>query len=275
MKPSPPLALLLGLALTSAARAQDSPAESYRALLERYGEARAIHLSGQLEAFDASGAEPERQGGAELEFRFMKPLRGRLQLQVLMEGSEKTERQEILVDGRNVHLLTYADRSYVDLSGDISPLASLVHLDPVLVWAGVERPEPLAVEFMDASEEGWSGLLVRHADASQELWLGPEGRIRRARIVPAERDAEQQRPVFRIEIAKTELLKEANPEDYAFAVPEDFRDFAARTGGATERNSPLAGKAAPDVQLVGADGERFALSTLRGKTVLLNFWFYH
>ena len=34
------------------------------------------------------------------------------------------------------------------------------------------------------------------------------------------------------------------------------------------------GDTAPDVTLLGLDGQPFQLSSLRGKTVLLNFWFH-
>lgn len=35
------------------------------------------------------------------------------------------------------------------------------------------------------------------------------------------------------------------------------------------------GSAAPDVTLIAMDDSEFKLSSLRGKTLLLNFWFYH
>jgi cytochrome oxidase Cu insertion factor (SCO1/SenC/PrrC family) len=38
---------------------------------------------------------------------------------------------------------------------------------------------------------------------------------------------------------------------------------------------PRVGDAAPNVTFTGMDGGRFDLASLRGRTVLLNFWFYH
>jgi cytochrome oxidase Cu insertion factor (SCO1/SenC/PrrC family) len=35
------------------------------------------------------------------------------------------------------------------------------------------------------------------------------------------------------------------------------------------------GSTAPDVTVIGMDDQPLALSSLRGRTVLLNFWFYH
>ena len=47
----------------------------------------------------------------------------------------------------------------------------------------------------------------------------------------------------------------------------DFSEF--------ERTLLPVGAAAPDVTVTGMDGQPLALSSLRGKTLLVNFWFYH
>jgi hypothetical protein len=44
---------------------------------------------------------------------------------------------------------------------------------------------------------------------------------------------------------------------------------------AGDSSLPSLGSGAPDVTLQRLDGSSYALSSLRGKTVLLNFWFYH
>ncbi|MBM3985498.1 MAG: redoxin domain-containing protein [Planctomycetes bacterium] len=44
---------------------------------------------------------------------------------------------------------------------------------------------------------------------------------------------------------------------------------------AGDASLPSLGSDAPDVTLQHLDGSSYALSSLRGKTVLLNFWFYH
>ena len=48
-----------------------------------------------------------------------------------------------------------------------------------------------------------------------------------------------------------------------------------RSPPAYEADLLAAGAAAPDVTLYDLDGSSFQLSSLRGKTVLLNFWFRH
>lgn len=40
-------------------------------------------------------------------------------------------------------------------------------------------------------------------------------------------------------------------------------------------SDPRAGDRAPNVTFLGMDDARFDLASLRGRTVLLNFWFYH
>ena len=46
-------------------------------------------------------------------------------------------------------------------------------------------------------------------------------------------------------------------------------------GAAYEANLLAPGSTAPDVTLTDLDGHAVQLSSLRGKTVLLNFWFRH
>jgi cytochrome oxidase Cu insertion factor (SCO1/SenC/PrrC family) len=53
-------------------------------------------------------------------------------------------------------------------------------------------------------------------------------------------------------------------------------DFSGSCGGSAYSASLLApGTTAPDVTLTDLDGHAFQLSSLRGKTVLLNFFFRH
>ena len=48
-------------------------------------------------------------------------------------------------------------------------------------------------------------------------------------------------------------------------------------GGSADLEADLvpAGSPAPDVTVIGMDEAPIALSSLRGKTLLVNFWFYH
>ena len=48
----------------------------------------------------------------------------------------------------------------------------------------------------------------------------------------------------------------------------------APVGGTREDALLAVGSAAPDVTLQRLDGPSYPLSSLRGKTVLLNFWFH-
>jgi len=48
----------------------------------------------------------------------------------------------------------------------------------------------------------------------------------------------------------------------------------APVGGTREDALLAVGSAAPDVTLQRLDGPGYPLSSLRGKTVLLNFWFH-
>jgi thiol-disulfide isomerase/thioredoxin len=66
-----------------------------------------------------------------------------------------------------------------------------------------------------------------------------------------------------------------NPETRAelFAVPPNTREVKKFTPWTTKRmNSALSGKPAPDLNLTTLDGKTVTLESLKGKTVLLDFW---
>jgi len=66
-----------------------------------------------------------------------------------------------------------------------------------------------------------------------------------------------------------------NPETQAdlFAVPAHMREVKKFTPWTTKRmNSALSGKPAPDLSLTTLDGKTVTLESLKGKTVLLDFW---
>jgi cytochrome oxidase Cu insertion factor (SCO1/SenC/PrrC family) len=48
-------------------------------------------------------------------------------------------------------------------------------------------------------------------------------------------------------------------------------------GGSSDLEADLVptGSPAPDVTVIGMDDAAITLSSLRGKTLLVNFWFYH
>ena len=66
-----------------------------------------------------------------------------------------------------------------------------------------------------------------------------------------------------------------NPENQAdlFAVPARLREVKKFTPWTTKRmNTALSGKPAPDLSLTTLDGKTVTLESLKGKTVLLDFW---
>jgi thiol-disulfide isomerase/thioredoxin len=71
---------------------------------------------------------------------------------------------------------------------------------------------------------------------------------------------------------------QANPEFFRFTAPADAKKIASfepHLDVPLPDNHPkmqLAGQIAPDVMLTHADGSRVALSSLRGKPVLIDFW---
>jgi thiol-disulfide isomerase/thioredoxin len=75
-----------------------------------------------------------------------------------------------------------------------------------------------------------------------------------------------------------ELDPHLAPETFRFTPPADGKEVATlepEWGGPPPQEHPKAqmvGEAAPDVTLTGAEGKKVALSSYRGKQVLVDFW---
>ncbi|HZM00927.1 MAG TPA: hypothetical protein VFD43_11820 [Planctomycetota bacterium] len=61
----------------------------------------------------------------------------------------------------------------------------------------------------------------------------------------------------------------------ALAAPGAALGCARASSDDYEASLLAVGATIPDVSVTGMDDQALALSSLRGKTLLLNFWFYH
>ncbi len=292
------LALTLALlAAPAAAQEPEPPAidpaalEVWEATVERYSAAVALafHSSGSaaLEGLPAFRVEES--------FRGARPASGRLDTHIVARYMDQEEESHdvFLGDGRKVYLLDLEDRTATEQGESWSQTHALsfyFFLGPA--WTGdaytVEEARALPA---DSEHPGWRGVSLRllPADGPPDampftLWVDAEGRAVAFGLPMFGPDEEPMRFTFSEELWRDE----ADPAEFAQPLPADVEVTAPMAeiepmddgdDVATEDDgfgpSTKVGEPAPEVTLTMLDGSELAPADLRGKTVLLNFWFYH
>jgi len=156
-------------------------------------------------------------------------------------------------------------------AGDDWSAAGLDFVEPLGAWAGSPAPKPEDARFLDATEgrEGWTGISYTWQDAQRELWLDAEGVWRESHAVRAG-DTE-----YHVVITSLERHEKVDARTWRGTLPEGYAEAVEQGLGDLEANLLEVGVAAPEVDFLDLDGTPVPLASLRGKTVLLNFWFYH
>jgi hypothetical protein len=153
------------------------------------------------------------------------------------------------------------------------------NLDPIEAESCEMLPPP--AEHPDWRTVRISGPTFFAETATLDLTWDADSVLRRAR------KPEPDGSFLVLDFARFECLEEAAIEDWFAAIPEGWtvttremveaqedEEVEGEDGGLEEGLLPV-GSAAPEALLIGMDDAEFALSSLRGKTVLLNFWFFH
>jgi len=152
------------------------------------------------------------------------------------------------------------------LQPEIAPLRSFLARKAVSA-ASVE-------EISDETRPGLSGLRCTFEDGeTQTLWVDEAGTLRGAQVSSDDGEAKIE---LDVRIDGWKLSAEADLADYVVPIPEGFTVEEPDDGMADYEADLIAvGDAAPEVTLTGMDDAAFQLSALKGKTIVLNFWFYH
>lgn len=275
-----PLLLLLSPWLQEPAAEAPPPDPArlrWEAVQKQFREAEALRIRSTVVLSDPKAeAEEARTLRVAVEADLLRPSAGR----ILVDGEQigpGDEREALRVlylgDGERVYQVDDEARSaFPECAAwaECSAMFFLSYLGPE--WSG----ELLAAEqiaFLPAREDhpDWVGIGLTGPDlfgdsSTAEAWLDAQGRLR-AFSLPIGGTAR-----LLAEVGTLELLAEADAAAFVHRVPEAY-DVAAEV----DFNEGLlkVGAAAPEATLIGMDDVEFALSSLRGKTVLLNFWFFH
>jgi hypothetical protein len=263
------LALLLFAPLLQepAPAAPPEPARAaWQAVLKTYEDAAAIRLRLRIALEDPAAEETEAMTlQLALAAELMRPGAGR----ILLEGSavaagEEPEpiRELYLGDGTAVYEVDDEARE-ARVQGQ--------------AWSDCEPSVgDEQVAFLPAREDhpDWTGLALTGLDLFGEegtstAWLDATGSLQ-SFTIPVGGSA-----VLVATVESLELLAKADPKDFIRALPEGYEVIAAAELPDLAEGLLPVGAAAPDVRMIGMDDVEFSLASLAGKTVLLNFWFFH
>jgi peroxiredoxin len=109
-------------------------------------------------------------------------------------------------------------------------------------------------------------LLLEFPDHTEKLWIAAGKKLLAAVVVQKIPGGGELR--YDMIFDRCVALPDAKPEDYKTLVPAGYKQATS-----PESSLLVVGAEAPNVQFTDVDGNKFDLESLRGKTVLLNFWF--
>lgn len=278
-----PLLLLTPLLAQEPVPPPPDPArERWNALQKAYTDAPALRLRAVVTIADPEADETEaRTLRLAIEADLMRPGAGR----ILLDGAETGPGDEsepfrilYLGDGESIYQVDETEQLAVREGGAWNECSAMFFLSFLgKSWSG-EQVGAERVAFLPAREDqpSWIGIGLTGPDlygdeSTASAWFDDQGALRSFRL-PIGGSA-----ALVMEISALETIAEPDPKAFVHAVPEGYEitepeepDF-----GDLEAGLLAVGADAPKADFIGMDDAGFDLASLRGKTVLLNFWFYH
>ncbi len=276
----------------------DPAVVAYTKVIQQYQKAQALHLSGTMEIFippmDEEEAEPNGEapallsmGTIDLSARLARPALGNFKMkgELNFKGQSMPIHMEMIGSKDGLFSLDHDEETYLELDGigdPEGPALAMSEVDPLGAWFGNSLEQKAKPVLLDASKAPKGDLGFRFADKERkrEFWIDAKGRLLRATVVLMDGKEVMQRMEFRF--TECETLAKVDAATYARAIPEGYAlreenyDFGEAEDMPDFEGSLLAvGAAAPAVKMTDMSGEEVSMASLKGKTVLLNFWFYH
>ena len=271
---------------------QEDPVHTaYKKALAPYREAAALHLNGTLEihinsaAFDQTAAadavKMEKIGTLASTVKWAKPHYGSLKVQGMIDflGFEQKVDVESMGLEDGVYILDH-DAKMIDGPHPLGEVSDpMVDLQPFrsFIFGKTEVPNGLKQLKADDAHAGMQGWNWESDQGQVECWM-KDGIPASMKIEMKEGGRLMQRMV--LGFSKVELAKEVDAKSYLGKLPKDYStmdELEAEDGeaGGIDASLLAVGVEAPDVKLTDMNDQEVSLASLEGKTVLLNFWFYH
>ena len=248
------LAIVAGLAPPSAG---DEARTIYGALLAPYRDADAFEV--EFSGVFAGSPEVIRA-----EYHLAKPLFGSILIHM---GDPPTR---AVADGTGLYFLDSTFETYQEQPGGLMAAPFLEQIAPFRYWASGKPPEPRSVKQLEIKppNPALRAIEVEFGDHTEELWVDIANRLVAATIKMTLPTGD----CFELSMTfeHIALLQDVRAEDYSSAIPEGYLPAHAPD----ETLIPI-GELAPDVTFQDLEGNDVELDGLRGRTVYLDFWFYH
>ncbi len=278
------------------AAAEKDPARAlYERAIKRFAKAPALHLEASLTMSMAlPGMEEEQDLGTfELTGQLAKPMYGSMAIEgkISFMGQNQEMSMEMVADGETVYQLDHQQQTAMDMGGDWGMVFEPPFgFDMLAARAKLDLPAFDEIAFAEADEAhaGLTGLVLETESSRRVIWFDAKENLKEYHFRSTDADAME--PTTLIKFRSVELPKEVDAKSYKRTVPEGYETMDLGDLGYVEEEvvegeddgvPPYAkdllpvGAEAPDVTFIGMDDAKYTLSSLRGKTVLLNFWFYH
>lgn len=247
-------AVLVATLLTSPIPRQTSAKEVYERFASAFASAPALEV--EIIASVTGREEPLTAA-----YRLGRPLYGSFRMEL---GSEL---YQAVGDGTKLVNMDGRRKEYFPATNGFQDLPLVGVLLPLRSFLAGSVVQPKTVAFAEPQpDHGLIHVLALEFEThSEELWITADGRALASVLHQSSPSGDLR---YDIVYQRCVAWPDADPADFSASVPDDYQP-------AKDASASLlaAGTQAPNVTFTDVDGNRFDLESLRGKTVLLNFWF--
>ncbi len=249
------LTLLLGSTLLLSGAGDERATLAWQGLVDHYAKADALDLDVNFQMI-----------GDDTPYRCeMRLAKGQYGAITMTHGEMHVE---YVGNGKGFYVLNGEQETYLRLPGGFMEAPVVGYLSVLRNWAGAPLPKPTRLTWLEQTPPNplMRVIEVEFPGRLETLWIDPDNRLLAASL---DIKAGEVSMAGHVTFARAAALRGIKPRDFSTPLPEHYSAVA----GSQELLLPV-GLEAPDVTLFDLDGKSFQLDDLRGKTVLLNFWFY-
>ncbi len=223
-------------------------------------------------------------GTLDLDLLFAKPLHGRMDMQGKIDfmGQSQEISMSSCADGETLWMVDHEEKSAIPMGDDFSSNGEILPgFVPLLIWDGEDiQVKEVNMVQDEKTHPGLRGLHLLSEEGESTLWFDSKNNLKHCSVA----SGGMGEPEMEISVTSLEWLskKQVDLQALAQSPPEDYEvmDMEVAFGGGEEEDFTKdllpVGKAVPaSTSFIRMDDTQADFASLRGKTVLVNFWFYH